>query len=54
MLQNLLVAMLVVVVLWIIILVLYMTISRRQPDVAAQLKALEEQLDQAEREAEQK
>ena len=54
MLQNLMIATIVVAILWVIILVLYVTVSRRQPDVAAQLKALEDQLEQAEAEAEQK
>lgn len=54
MLQNLALAAVVVVILWVIILGLYLVIARRQPDVAAQMKALEEQLDRTEREAGQK
>ena len=54
MLQNLALAAIVVVILWVIILGLYLLIARRQPDVAAQMKALEEQLDRAEKEAVQK
>lgn len=54
MLQNLTVTAVVVVVLWIVIIGLYLRISRRQPDVAAQMKALEEKLDRAESEVEQK
>ncbi len=50
MLQSLVVAAVVVVVLWVIILGLYLMIVRRQPDVAAQMKALDEQLERAERE----
>lgn len=52
MLQNLTVAALIVVVLWVIILVLYLAVSRRQPDVAAQMRALEEELNRTERETE--
>ncbi len=50
MLQNLTIAALVVAILWIVILVLYLAVSRRQPDVAAQMRTLEEQLDQTETE----
>jgi len=49
--QNLIVAALIVVVLWVLILGIYLVVARRQGDVAAQMKALEEQLDKAEREA---
>jgi len=52
MLQNLTIAALIVAILWIIILILYMTVARRQPDVAAQMRVLEEQLDQAEADTE--
>ncbi len=52
MLQNLAVAAVIVTILWVIILYLYLVVSRRQPDVAAQMKALDEQLDRAERETE--
>lgn len=54
MLQNLMVAALIVIVLWVLILGIYLVVARRQGDVAAQMKALEAQLDQAEREAEQR
>ena len=54
MLQSLALAAAVVVVLWIIILGLYLLIARRQPDVAAQMKALDELLQRAERESKQK
>ncbi len=54
MLQNLAVAAVVVVILWVIILGLYLMVTRRQPDVAAQMKALEERLERAERETEQR
>ncbi|HQF71292.1 MAG TPA: hypothetical protein PLH39_08450 [Promineifilum sp.] len=54
MLQNLAVAAIVVVILWVIILGLYLMVTRRQPDVAAQMKALEERLERAEREAKQR
>ena len=52
MFQNLMLVAAVVVVLWLIIFGLYLALSRRQPDIAAQMKALEDQLDRAEREAE--
>lgn len=52
MLQNLAFAAAVVIILWVIILGLYLLVARRQPDVAAQMKALEEKLERAEREAE--
>ena len=52
MLQNLAVVAVVVVVFWVIILGLYLLLARRQPDVAAQMKALDEKLERAEREAE--
>ncbi len=52
MLQNLALVAVVVVVLWVIILGLYLLVARRQPDVAAQMEALEEKLERAEREAE--
>jgi predicted Holliday junction resolvase-like endonuclease len=51
MLQSLAVAAVVVVVLWVVILGLYLVVARRQPDVAAQMKALDEQLNRAERES---
>ncbi len=54
MLQNLAVAAVVVVILWVIILGLYLMVTRRQPDVAAQMKALEERLERAERDAERR
>jgi len=52
--QSLAVAAVVVVILWVVILGLYLLIARRQPDVAAQMKALDEQLNRAERESGQK
>lgn len=51
---NLIVAALVVVVFWVLILGIYLVVARRQDDVAAQMKALEAQLDEAEREAERR
>jgi hypothetical protein len=54
MLQSLALAAVVVIVLWVIILGLYLLIARRQPDVAAQMKALDEQLSRAEQEGGQK
>ena len=52
MLQNLALVAVVVVVFWVIILGLYLLLARRQPDVATQMKTLEEKLERAEREAE--
>lgn len=49
--NNLLLAAAVVVILWIIILGLYLAITRKQPDLQAQMKALEEQLNEASRES---
>lgn len=48
-LNNLLLAAFVVIILWIVILGLYLVITRKQPDLQAQMKALEEQLDEAAR-----
>lgn len=48
-LNNLLLAAFVVIILWIVILSLYLVITRKQPDLQAQMKALEEQLDEAAR-----
>jgi hypothetical protein len=48
MLENLLVAAIVVIVLWIIILLIFLAVSRKQPDVRSQMQALEEQLNHAE------
>ena len=50
--QNLMIVAVIVVMLWVLILGLYLVISRRQPGVQAQLQELEEQLQQAEREVE--
>jgi hypothetical protein len=54
MLENLLVAAIVVIVLWILILGIFLFISRKQPDVQAQMKLLDEQLDKAEKESGQR
>jgi len=54
MLHSLALAAVVVVILWVIILGLYLLVARRQPDVAAQMKALDETLERAERESGQK
>lgn len=51
MINNFMIAAVIVVVLWIIILAVYFVVTRRQPQVQAQMKALEEQLDKTEREA---
>ncbi len=45
--NNLLVAALAVIILWIVILGLYLVLTRKQPDIQAQMKALEEQLNEA-------
>jgi hypothetical protein len=50
--QNLMIAAVIVVVLWVLILGIYLAISRRQPGVQAQMQELEEQLQQLEREVE--
>ena len=47
--NNLLLATAFVVILWIIILGLYLVITRKQPDLQAQMRVLEEQLDEADR-----
>lgn len=47
--NNLLLVTAVVVILWIIILGLYLAITRKQPDLQAQMRVLEEQLDEADR-----
>jgi hypothetical protein len=51
MFENLLLVTLVIVVLWVAILGLFLVIARRQPDVQAEMKALDEQLQNSEREA---
>lgn len=40
-----------VILLWIIILGLYLVITRKQPDLQAQMRALAEQLDKADRDS---
>lgn len=49
-LNNLLLATAIVIILWVVILGLYFVITRKQPNLQAQMKALEEQLDEAGRE----
>lgn len=51
---NLIIVALVVAIFWVLILGIYLLVSRRQADVAAQMKTLEEHLDRVEREAEQR
>lgn len=46
-LNNLLLATIFVIILWIVILGLYLAITRKQPDLQAQMKALDEQLNEA-------
>lgn len=48
MFDNLLIAALIVIVFWIAIIAIFLIIGRRQPDVEAQIKAVEEQLDKVE------
>ena len=45
-LNNLLLAVIVVIILWIVILGLYLALTRKQPDLQAQMKALDEQLNE--------
>jgi cell division protein FtsL len=51
MLENLLVVAVVVIILWVLILVVFLTISRKQPDVQAEMKNLDEQLSRAEQDS---
>ncbi len=51
MFENLLLVALVVIILWVIIIGLFLLISRRQPDVQAQIKEVEERLNQVENKA---
>lgn len=48
MLENLLVVAVVVVILWVLILAVFLIISRKQPDVEAEMKSLDDQLSRAE------
>jgi len=48
-LNNLLLATIFVIILWIVILGLYLVITRKQPDLQAQMRAVEEELDEASR-----
>lgn len=50
MLDNLTIVALLVVLFWLIILGIFLIVSRRQPDVQAEMKALDEQLEKSERE----
>lgn len=54
MLNNLIIAAIIVVVLWVIILGIYLVLSRQQPNVQAQMRAIDEQLDKVERDARQR
>lgn len=49
MFDNLIIAALIVVMFWIAIISIFLVISRQQPDVQAQIKSVEEQLDKVER-----
>lgn len=46
---NLIVAALIVIILWALIIWVFLTVSRRQPDVQTQIKAVEERLDSIEK-----
>lgn len=48
MFENLLLVALVVIILWVIIIGLFLLISRRQPDVQAQIEEVEERLNKVE------
>lgn len=48
MFENLLLVALVVIILWVIIIGLFLLVSRRQPDVQAQIKEVEERLNKVE------
>jgi hypothetical protein len=48
MLESLLVVAMVVIILWVIILLIFLTVSRKQPDVRSQMQALDDQLNRAE------
>lgn len=50
MFENFLLVTLIIAFFWVIILGLFLIISRRQPDVQAEMKALDEQLEKNERE----
>jgi hypothetical protein len=54
MLENLLITAIVVIALWILILGLFLIISRKQPDLRAQMKIVDEQLAQTERPGEKR
>lgn len=42
---NLMIAALVVIILWVLIIGIFLTVSRRQPEVQAQIKEIEQRLD---------
>lgn len=48
--NGLLIPTLIVIIFWIAILLLFLAISRKQPDVQGQMKNLEDQLDKSEKE----
>lgn len=54
MLDNLTLVALLVIFFWMIILAIFLIVSRRQPDVQAEMKALDEQLEKSERETSKK
>jgi hypothetical protein len=54
MLENLFVTAAVVILLWIIILGIFVIISRKQPDIQARMKTLEEQLIKTEKKGKQR
>ncbi len=51
MFSNLMIAAVIVIILWIVIIGIFLVVSRRQPDVQAQIKEIEEQLNSVEKKA---
>lgn len=49
MFSNLIIVALIVIILWILIIGIFLVISRRQPDVQAQIMEIEEKLDNVEK-----
>lgn len=51
MFSNLMIAAAIVIILWIVIIGIFLVVSRRQPDVQAKIKEVEDQLDSVEKKA---
>lgn len=49
MFSNLMIAALIVIIFWIVIIGIFLVVSRRQPDVQTRIKEIEEQLDNVEK-----